>query len=240
MPDPADSRDSESPGESAVTQLSRIPVWDVAVRVVHWWIVVLLAGLLTTGLLGNEWLAWHMRFGQAMLALVIFRIVWGFVGSRNARFSAFLYKPPHVVRYARSVAKKSHDIHASHNPLGGWMVILLLVALLAQAGTGLFTSDDILWEGPLASRVAQETSEALAAFHRQFWWVLVALSLIHIGAVFTYLALLKENLILPMLTGRKKLPEGSADAGDAAASTVKAAILLLLCGLAVWYLLNRL
>src|SRR5690606_3318640 len=116
--------------DSPELEYAGVPVWDVAVRVVHWWIVALLIGLIVTGQLGNEWLAWHIRFGQAMLALVIFRVVWGFVGSRNARFSAFLYRPTDVVRYARSVASKAYEPHVSHNPLGGWMVLLLLAALL--------------------------------------------------------------------------------------------------------------
>jgi cytochrome b len=131
-------------------------------------------------------------------------------------------------------------MHVTHNPLGGWMVLLLLAALLVQATAGLFTNDDILWEGPLASRVAKDTSDAISSFHRRFWWVLVALSAVHIGAVLAYLALLKDNLIVPMFTGRKRLPHGAADPGDAAASTLKAIVLLALCALAVWYVLHRL
>jgi cytochrome b len=218
---------------------SRVPVWDWPVRVVHWLIVLLLIGLIITGKLGADWLEWHMRFGQVMLALVVFRVIWGFVGSRNARFSSFLYGPSHVVRYTRSLFG-SHEVHATHNPLGGWMVVLLLAALLAQALMGLFTNDDILWGGPFSERVTKDTSDAISAVHRRFWWVIVALSTIHVGAVLAYLALLKDNLIMPMVTGHKQLPEGIATAEDAAASTAKATGLLLLCGLAVWYVLHKL
>jgi cytochrome b len=216
---------------------ARVAVWDLPVRIVHWWIVVLLAGLVATGLAGNEWLQWHMRFGQAMLALVVFRTLWGFVGSRNARFAAFLYRPKDVARYARTAFRR-YQPHSTHNPLGGWMVVLLLGALLLQAVTGLFTTDDILWSGPLAEKVAESTSATLSSIHRRFWWVLVALSALHIGAVLTYLVLLKENLIGPMVHGRKRLPEGIGDPADASASTVKAGLLLVACGVATWYLLN--
>jgi cytochrome b len=180
-----------------------------------------------------------MRFGQAMLALVVFRVIWGFVGSRNARFTSFLYRPSDVFRYVRSLFR-IHEVHATHNPLGGWMVVLLLVALLAQATMGLFTNDDILWGGPFSERVAKDTSDAISAVHRRFWWVIAVLSLLHIGAVLAYLALLKDNLIVPMVTGYKHLPEGVASAKDAAASTAKALVLLALCGLAVWYVVNKL
>ncbi len=197
-------------------------VWDWPVRVVHWAMVLLLIGLIITGKLGADWLEWHMRFGQAMLALVVFRVIWGFVGSRNARFSVVPVRSVACVRYTRSLFG-SHEVHATHNPLGGWMVVLLLVALLAQALMGLFTNDDILWGGPFSERVTKDTSDAISAVHRRFWWVVVALSSIHIGAVLAYLALLKDNLIMPMVTGHKQLAGRARDAReDAAASTAKA------------------
>lgn len=237
MIEPTPSFAEGSPDTVAPTKRSRVAVWDLPVRAVHWSIVLLLIGLIVTGRLGNEWLLWHMRFGQTMLALVVFRVIWGFVGSRNARFSAFLYRPSAVVRYARSLFG-THEVHATHNPLGGWMVVLLLAALLAQATMGLFTNDDILWGGPFSEKVTKATSDAISAYHRRFWWVVVALSLLHIGAVLAYLMLLKDNLIVPMVTGYKDLPGGIATPEDAGASAAKATVLLLLCGLAVWYVLK--
>lgn len=223
---------------TASPSLGQVRVWDLPVRLVHWSIVVLLAALLVTGLVGDEWLIWHMRFGQAMLALVVFRVLWGFVGSRNARFSAFLRGPGEIVRYVRSFTGR-HERHATHNPLGGWMVVLLLVALLVQAAAGLFTNDDVLYGGPLSERVTKDTSDAISVFHRRFWWVVATLSAVHIVAVLAYLGLWKDNLIVPMLTGYKALPEGAGTPEDAAASTVKATALLVACGLAVWYVANR-
>ena len=218
----------------------RVLVWDLPVRFVHWAIVALLVGLIITGKLGADWLIWHMRFGQAMLALVVFRVIWGFVGSRNARFSAFLLSALGGSSATHGRCAGEHEVHATHNPAGGWMVVALLVALLVQATTGLFTNDDILWGGPLVrAGDARKRRTRFSSVHRQFWWVIVALSVLHIGAVLAYLVLLKDNLIVPMFTGYKQLPRELAKPDDAAASTIKAIVLLALCGFAVWYAFER-
>ena len=227
-----------TPSVTAVAAGTRVLVWDLPVRIFHWAIVLLLVGLVATGLIGNEWLLWHMRMGLAVIALIAFRILWGFVGSRNARFGAFLAGPSRVLRYARSF-RGTHEVHATHNPAGGWMVVLLLLALLVQVTTGLFTNDDILWGGPLSERVSKDTSDALSAVHRRWWWVIVAFSVLHIGAVLAYLAMLRDNLIAPMFTGYKVLPPGAAGQDDGAASLPKALVLMALCAFAVWYAFVR-
>jgi len=215
-----------------------VPVWDVPVRVFHWSIVLMLVALVATGLGGGDWLAWHMRVGQLLLALVVFRVLWGFVGSRNARFGAFVRGPRDVLRYAKSL-RGEHEAHATHNPLGAWMVLALVAALLVQAGTGLFTNDDVLWDGPLVKRVTKETSDAISSIHRRFWWVLVALAAMHVTAVVSYLVVFRENLARAMFSGRKRLPPGVADPRDAETSNVAALVLAVACVVAVGYLLNR-
>lgn len=217
-----------------------VTVWDAPVRVVHWAIVALLVVSLGTGFAGGDWLAWHMRAGQVLLTLVLFRILWGFVGSTNARFSAFVRGPRQVLRYARSLARPPHEQHGTHNPLGGWMVLLLLLALLAQAISGLFTNDDILWEGPLVKWVTKDTSDVISSLHRRLWWVLIGLASLHILAAVSYLVVFRENLIRAMVTGSKRLPPGIASPQGAAASTVKALALVALCGALVWFVLHRL
>jgi cytochrome b len=215
-----------APIRTAPDDHALVPVWDLPVRLVHWAIVLLLAVMVPTGLAGDDWLAWHMRAGQTLLILVAFRLLWGFFGSGNARFRRFLRGPGAVVRYARSLVRPPHDVHATHNPLGGWMVVLLLVALVVQATTGLFTNDDVLWEGPLAQRVTKETSDALSSIHRRFWWLLLALAAVHVVAAIGYLVAFRENLIHAMFTGRKRLPPSVARPEDAAASHVRAVLLL--------------
>jgi cytochrome b len=222
------------------TPLVEVAVWDAAVRIVHWLMVVVLVVLLATGLAGNDWLVWHMRAGYTMLTLVLFRVAWGFCGSRNARFGAFVRGPRAAARYARTLAKRTHEWHATHNPLGAWMVMALLAALLAQCTLGLFTNDDVLYEGPLAKLVSKDLSDTLSSLHRRGWWVIAALALLHIGAVAAYYAFRRDNLVRPMFTGRKRLPPGTADPALASASTALALGILAACALAVWWLVTRL
>ncbi|MCC7327494.1 MAG: cytochrome b/b6 domain-containing protein [Burkholderiales bacterium] len=217
-----------------------VPVWDWPVRVVHWVMVLLVAALITTGLIGNEALVWHMRFGGTLLALAVFRVIWGFVGSTNARFASFVRGPGAVVAYVRSLLRPPHEIHATHNPIGGWMVIALLLAMLFQATTGLFTNDDILNDGPLVKLISKDLSDSISSLHRRGWWVVASLASLHIVAVFAYLVLLRDNLIRPMVDGRKRLPPPTADPKAAVASSMRAIVLLAACGAAVWWMFNRL
>lgn len=209
-------------------------------RVVHWSIVVLVVAMVATGLIGNEALVWHMRLGQVLLALVIFRILWGFAGSANARFATFVRGPRVVIEYARSLIRPPRHAHATHNPLGGWMVVALLLVLLVQATTGLFTNDDVLSEGPLAKFISKDRSDWIGTWHRRGWWLLVVLASMHILAVIVFLAHFGENLVRPMVSGVKVLPESLHRPHDATASTPRALVLLALCALAVWWVCNRL
>lgn len=216
-----------------------IPVWDPIVRVVHWTLVLLLAVLVPTGLAGGEWLAWHMRTGEAMLALVLFRVAWGFAGSRNARFRAFVRGPRAVGRYARALRHRAHELHATHNPLGAWMVVALLTMLLLQCSLGLFTNDDLLYEGPLAKFVTKDVSDLLASLHRRGWWILLVLAGVHVGAVASYYVLLRDNLVRPMITGRKRLPADVAAPQSHAWSPARAAALFALSVALVVYIASR-
>ena len=214
-------------------------VWDWPVRIVHWAMVLLLVALLTTAKIGGDAMSWHMRAGEAMLALVIFRIVWGFAGSRYARFASFVRGPRAVLAYARSIARPPHELHVGHNPLGGWMVIALLLALSFQTGTGLFTNDDVLTEGPLVRLIGKDLSDIISSYHRRNAWIVIGLASAHIGAVLFYLFALKENLIKPMLHGAKMLPAAQALGGGGTANGFKAAVWFAVCAAAVWWIVTR-
>jgi cytochrome b len=229
---------SDANAASAAQERIAVPVWDVPVRITHWALVLLLVGLVATGLVGGALLEWHMRLGQVLIAVVAFRVLWGFAGSRNARFRTFVRGPRAVARYARSHLARAPEVHASHNPLGGWMVVLLLAALLVQAGVGLFTNDGELWAGPLAERVTQATSDALSWFHRRFWWAIVALASLHVLAVILYLVVLRDNLVVAMVRGAKRLPPDLARPEDAAATAVRAVALLVAALVLVFGLLS--
>lgn len=182
-------------------------VWDLPVRLFHWLLVLLLVVSFTTGKLGGNWLEWHFRSGYCILALVLFRIVWGLMGSQTARFSAFIKGPRRTLTYARSLLSGNSDFHAGHNPMGGLMIVLMLALLLLQATTGLFTDDAIATRGPLADKASDTAVDWLTRIHRININVILACVGVHIAAALFYLFVKKDNLIKPMITGVKAVPE---------------------------------
>ena len=195
----------KKPEKSSATndRLQEIPVWDFPTRLFHWLLVVLVAVSFTTGAIGGNAMVYHERSGFAILVLLVFRIVWGFVGSRQSRFSDFVKGPAAVWRYATALFRGDAERHLGHNPMGGWSVLALLLALLIQVVTGLFANDDIITEGPLYLWVSKPVSDWLTRIHRINRFVIVALVATHLSAVLFYLWGKGENLIKPMITGEK-------------------------------------
>lgn len=217
-----------------------VKVWDAPVRLCHWALVLLFAFMLFTGKMKGDWMAWHMRAGYAILALVLFRVLWGFAGSTHARFSSFLKGPAAGIAFARKLVARAPAPSAGHNPLGGWMVVVLLLALLFQAGTGLFANDDILIEGPLANLVSKVWSDQITIWH--YWNVnlLLLLVAVHVIAVFYHAGFMKEDLIGAMFTGTKRLPRPeAAAAGGRFVSPWLALALLAVAALAVFLIVKR-
>lgn len=194
-----------------ISSEARVKVWDAPVRLFHWALVILFAFMVFSGKVKGDWMEWHMRAGYAILALVLFRLLWGFFGSSHARFSDFLAGPSACLHCLKLMLARGATRYAGHNPLGGWMVLVLLVALLFQAGTGLFANDDILIEGPLAVLVSKATSDRLTGFHHWNFNLLLLLSAAHVLAVLYHAFVLKENLIGAMFSGIKRLPADAAD-----------------------------
>jgi cytochrome b len=195
----------KKPEKSSATndRLQEIPVWDFPTRLFHWLLVVLVAVSFTTGAIGGNAMVYHERSGFAILVLLVFRIVWGFVGSRQSRFIDFVKGPAAVWRYATALFRGDAERHLGHNPMGGWSVLALLLALLIQVVTGLFANDDIITEGPLYLWVSKPVSDWLTRIHRINRFVIVALVASHLSAVLFYLWGKSENLIKPMITGKK-------------------------------------
>lgn len=178
-------------------------VWDLPVRAFHWLLVALVAVNVVTGKIGgNLQMEIHVVSGYAILTLLLFRVAWGFLGGRHARFRAFVRGPIAVGRYVRDLIAGRGSVFLGHNPLGGWSVLAMLAVLLVQVGTGLCANDDILVEGPYARKVGKEMSDFLTYVHYMSSNVLLALIALHVAAVLFYLAK-GDNLIVPMLTGRK-------------------------------------
>ena len=217
---------------------SRQLVWDLPLRLCHWGLVIAVAGSFVTHEIGTTAFRWHVWFGYATLILVAFRIVWGFVGPAHARFGDFVRGPRAAWAYARGLfAREKPAAHvAGHNPLGGWMVLVLLAILLVQATAGLFANDEIINAGPLYGYVDTEQSDALSRLHRQLSdWILVAVG-VHVAAAFVYLLVRRENLIGAMVTGYKRgLPAGAAIASQ---RVWLAAVVVGVLGAGLWWLVR--
>lgn len=189
--------------ESASDRPDRVLVWDLPVRLFHWSLVLAVVFNIATGLTGGLWqMEWHMLSGQFILGLVIFRVIWGGIGGRHARFVSFLKGPVTVIRYALDFARRREAPTIGHNPLGGWSVILILAALAYQAGTGLFSNDDIFVEGPLFKMVGKERSDEITGDHLFNINLIYGLIVIHLAAVAVHW-FRGENLIKPMINGHK-------------------------------------
>ncbi|MFT3905835.1 MAG: cytochrome b/b6 domain-containing protein [Steroidobacteraceae bacterium] len=192
-------------------------VWDLPVRIFHWSLLLAVAGAWFTHRAGVLYFRYHLWCGYAVLILVSFRILWGWLGTRHARFAHFVRGPGATLRYLGEVLLDRAAHTAGHNPLGAWMVVLLLTLLLGQALTGLFGNDEIFNTGPLVGYVGNATSVALTRIHRQlFDLILIAIGL-HVLAVLAHWLFRRENLVLPLFTGRKpatQLPANEAIRGS--------------------------
>ena len=215
-------------------------VWDLPVRVMHWGLVLAVGGAWLTRELEGDWFAWHVRCGYAVLLLAATRIVWGFVGTRHARFGDFVRGPRAILRYLRVGTGEAGQRIAGHNPLGALMVLAMLAMLLAQAALGLFANDQVMSTGPLFGYVTGETSDRLTSLHKQLFDVIVAAIAVHVAAALFYLWVRRENLILPMITGRKPgdlLPPGASDIGSS--RTLLAVGIAAALGALLWWVVKN-
>jgi cytochrome b len=199
--------DQHQANENSVAQETQntVKIWDLPVRFFHWSLVLLFIAAYVTNSLGTNYFKYHLWSGYAIIVLVVFRLIWGFVGTYHARFINFLRDPFSTAKYAFSVLRKKDEHHLGHNPLGAVMVIILLLAILVQAVTGLFTNDEIFNLGPLYAYVSDELSLQLTSVHRQlFYWILGAIGL-HIAAVLFHVFFKRDNIIKAMFTGEKDI-----------------------------------
>lgn len=179
-------------------------VWDAPTRLFHWAIVLLMTFSYVA--VQREWIELHFLSGYTVLALLLFRLVWGFVGSETSRFRQFLRNPIEGLRHLAAFGKREPDTEIGHNAAGGWMVLALLLVLLVQVGTGLFSNNDIDAEGPLAHRVTKATSNWLTGLHGKSFNVVLALTALHIVAIIAYAVVKRHDLVRAMVTGKKRLP----------------------------------
>lgn len=180
----------------------RIRVWDLPTRIFHWSLATLVAAAIITGKIGGNAIVWHGRIGLALVGLVVFRLVWGFLGSTHARFASFVPTPARLRAYLRGEWDG-----LGHNPLGALSVLALLALITVQLATGLLANDDIAFQGHLAPLVSKELSDTLSSLHRLFINALIALIVLHLAAIMFYAHVKRDNLVQPMVTGWKESAE---------------------------------
>ncbi|HEY0183489.1 MAG TPA: cytochrome b/b6 domain-containing protein [Rhodopila sp.] len=179
-------------------------VWDLPVRLFHWAIVV----LIFLAWLSQEfnYMDWHVRIGYTILTLLVFRVIWGFIGSDTARFTRFLRSPVAALRHLAHIHRREADREIGHNAAGGWMVLVMLALIGVQAGTGLFANDDANTEGPLMHLVEKDQSDWLSHIHSLNFTLIEAVIVLHVLAIMVYAVLKRQNLVRPMVTGTKLMP----------------------------------
>lgn len=217
--------------------LRTVTVWDLPTRLFHWTLVLLMIVQWWTAEQSST-MDWHLWGGYAVLTLVLFRLIWGTVGSETVRFSHFVRGPSTVLDYFKALLRGETPHALGHNPMGGWSIVAMLALLLVQTVTGLFANDDIMIEGPLYGWVSKSTSDWLTTVHKFNFNLLLALIAVHLSAVFFYLLVKRENLIHPMLTGRKHLPPEQAGQAPRMASSWLGLAALAVAVAAVWLLVR--
>lgn len=233
--------DSKRPGDrdmaTGIKGGERPLVWDVPTRTFHWALVILVVWEWVSSHLGHRFLRYHMWGGYAVLTLILFRLSWGFVGSRTARFAHFLRSPRRTWEYIRSWRSKAHQPYG-HNPLGGWAVAAFLVSLSVQVGTGLFATDDVLTAGPLNGLVRGRTADWLTHVHKLNFDILLALVATHVIAVILHRVIAGHDLVRPMITGRAAHPLPGHTPADGFARAWVGLVALALSGLGAWAILQ--
>lgn len=214
-----------------------VKVWDAPVRLFHWALVACIGFSWWSASEGGLVMQYHVYSGYLILTLLLFRVLWGFVGSTHARFSDFMRGPAATLAAVRELFTRRSMHFRGHNPPGGWMVLALLLALLFQAGTGLFANDDIVTEGPLYRWVGKDLSDRLTGWHKLNFNLILTLTVIHVAAVLHHWLVKRENLVAAMFTGRKRLPAGVGSSGKFVSPWI-ALLLLAVCVAAVAVVVN--
>ncbi|NMM90179.1 cytochrome b [Rhodococcus sp. SRB_17] len=211
-----------------------VRIWDLPTRIFHWALAASVTGLVVSAKLGGNAMVWHLRLGYVVLALLLFRLVWGLVGGHWSRFSRFLYAPSRVLRYLRGQGHPEDSV--AHSPLGALSVFALLAALALQVGSGLFSDDEIAFAGPLTRFVSSNWVGQATAYHKDIGQYLVlALVALHLLAIAFYVFVKKRKLVRPMLVGDKVLPVPvPASRDDAGTHLAALTVLALSAGAVAW------
>lgn len=193
----------KSQGKMQEQHTPKVLIWDLPLRLFHWLLVFAIVAQWVTAEFG--YMDWHFKIGYVTLGLVIFRLVWGVVGPRHARFSQFIRPPKDIFNYAKALFSSQNKEYVGHNPLGGLIVPIVIMIVGLQAVTGLFSTDDVLASGPYLSSVSAETQDLLDGLHHDTYNVILGIAGLHIIAIFWYQFKRKIYLIGAMFHGKKAL-----------------------------------
>lgn len=213
----------------------RVRVWDLPTRLFHWLLVLCVLGLVITGYSGA--MEWHARVGYAVLTLLLFRILWGFVGGHWSQFRRFVPTPGRVSAYLQGNPHPDHLV--GHNPLGAGSVFAMLLVLLVQVVTGMVGDDDAGFTGPLNRFVSGARALQATWYHKAVGqWLIVALVVVHVAAVVFYLTKKRQNLVRPMVVGDKELAAPATSSRDDLVSRGMALVLAAACAGGVAWLVK--
>jgi len=211
-------------------------VWDLPLRLFHWLFVLTLLGLWYSSDQERGLFEYHLLLGYFALVLVLFRLCWGFLGTRHAKFKHFVPSFSELKRYLVKHKSLGFSPSVGHNPIGALMVVLLLSLVLMQAISGLFIDDDIFTAGPYYGSLASGAEAVMVYIHHNAFDLILICSALHIGAVFYYLWVKKHNLIRPMFTGKKQNQHLSTDESISHSKLILAAIILIVVVVFVYWL----
>ena len=214
----------------------RLRVWDLPTRLFHWALALSIIGAIVSVNIGGNAMAWHFRFGYAVLTLLLFRITWGFVGPRYARFASF---PPSLGAAWRSLRDPQASVTPGHSASAALSVYALLLVVSIQVGTGLFSNDAIMWEGPLRAWVTSDQSDMITGWHLTNRFALIGLIALHLLAIIWWRLRHGKRLTRAMVTGDAEgLPPATEAARDDAGMRIRALVVLAICAGVVGYMVR--
>ena len=214
-------------------------VWDLPTRLFHWLLAASVVALIVTAKIGGNAMEWHLRLGHVVLALLLFRLIWGVLGGHWSRFLTFVPSPARLVRYVRGQGSASEDV--GHSPLGALSVIAMLLVLGLQVATGLVSDDEIAFAGSLVRFVSSDTINWATRWH-QGWgqWLLWAMLGLHLAAIAFYTLVQRKKLVAAMLHGDKPQPAPAQPASrDGAGQRLSALLFALSCAVIAYWVWTR-
>lgn len=216
--------------------VEKILVWDLPLRLFHWLLVIAILAAWFTSKQEGEMVEQHMLIGYFILSLVIFRLLWGVFGTKHARFKHFIPTPKKLTGYIKQTESTSTNKYAGHNPLGSLMVIAMIVLLLLQASSGLFINDDIFSSGPYHSSVSSDVAKFMKFIHHNAFDLILALTIFHLIAIGFYWLKKKNNLVIPMITGKKPADQVSYSDQIPHSQIIRALIIAIAVGVFIYWL----